>query len=66
MIHQTFWYLKETWKVLKRGGCHFIYLKMIIDVKQGGHEEARLVIEGHVLDADNMDTHSSLIKTISA
>jgi hypothetical protein len=38
---------------------------MIFDVKQNGHQKARLVIGGHVLASDNMDTYSYVMKVIS-
>ena len=66
MGDHVLWSLKETWKQLKKGGHHFAPLRMIFDVKQDGCRKARLVIEGHVLDADNMDTYSSVMKTILA
>ena len=66
MGHHTFWFLNETWKQLKKGGYHFAPLGIIFDVKQYGHRKAKLVIGGHILDADNMDTYSFVMKTISA
>ena len=37
---------------------------MIFDVKQDGCTKATLVIGGHVLDVDDMDTYSLVMKTI--
>jgi hypothetical protein len=39
---------------------------MIFDVKQDGRCKARLVIGGHVLDSDNMDTYSLIMNAIYA
>ncbi len=41
-------------------------LCMIFDIKQDGHHKAWLVIGGHVLDSENMDTNASVMKAILA
>ena len=66
MAQHTFQFLKKTWKQLKKGHYHFAPLRMIFDVKQDGHRKARLVIGGHIMDADDMDTYSSVMKKILA
>ena len=66
MGHQTFGFLNETWKQLKKGRYHFAPLRMIFDVKQDSHRKARLVIGEHILDADDMDTYFLVMKTILA
>jgi len=66
MGQKTFAYLEGSYKKLKSKEFQFAHLHMIFDVKQDGRCKARLVIGGHVLDSDNMDTHSSVMKAISA
>jgi len=66
MGQKTFEYLEGSYKNLKTKGFMFAPLRMIFDVKQDGRRKARLVIGGHVLDSENMDTYSSVMKAISA
>ena len=56
---------KESLNTVKKGACLFSLLRMIYDVKQDGWRMAKLVIGGHVLDADDLDMSSSIMKTIS-
>ena len=63
---KTFVYLEDSYKKLKSKWFLFASLHVIFDVKQDGCHKARLVIGGHVLDSDNMDTYSSVMKAISA
>ena len=39
-------------------------LRMMFDVKEDGYRKARLLIGGHIFDAYNRDTYSSVMKTI--
>ncbi len=66
MGRQTFEYLSGTWKKRQQEGYKFAPLRMIFDIKQDGRRKARLVIGGHVLDSENMDTYASVMKAISA
>ncbi len=66
MRHKIFEYLEGSYKNLKTKGFMFTPLRMIFDVKQDGCRKVRLVIGGHVLDSENMDKYSSVMKAISA
>ena len=66
MGQKTFEYLEGSYKNLKTKGFMFAHLCMIFDVKQDGHCKARLVIGRHVLDLENIDAYSSVMKAIPA
>jgi hypothetical protein len=65
MGQKSFDYFEGSYKNLKTQGIKFASLRMIFDVKQDGHHKGRLVIGGHVLDSEDMDTYSSVMKATS-
>ena len=65
MGHNTFKFLSKSAKTLKKEGFEWAPLRMIFDVKSDGRLKSRLVIGGHVLDSENLDTYASVMKAIS-
>ena len=56
---------REPGSNLRRKNPFFAPHIMVFDMKQDARRKARLVIGRHVLDVDEMDTYSSIMKTIS-